>query len=184
MEKTSLDALTPAEWAVLERQRNAYLRDHQAEQALRLLTASAGDPSFGYTVNMYRHALQSATMALRDGLDEETVVVTLLHDIGFLACPCGHGEMAAALLGPYVSERNRWMLARHAIFQDHHVAGHPGAGRRERWRGHPHFAWTAEWVARYDQNAQDASYDCAPLEVFEPMVRRIFAREPRPIVPD
>jgi len=34
-------------------------------------------------VNNYRHSLQSAIMALRDGLSEEDVVVCLLHDIGF-----------------------------------------------------------------------------------------------------
>ena len=125
-------------------------------------------------------------MVMRDGLDEETIVVALLHDIGFITCPSAHGEFAAALLGAYVSERHYWMLRRHAIFQDIHSPHYPGVdvNARERWRGHPHFEWAAEFVAKYDQAACDPNYDEAPLDVFVPMVERIFARAPRRRVPD
>jgi len=131
-------------------------------------------------VNNYRHSLQSATMALRDGLDEEDVVVCLLHDIGFITCPSTHGEFAAELLGSYVSDRNYWMLQRHGTFQNIHSPNLPGVdmNERERWRGHPHFDWTATFVDKYDQAACDPSYDCAPLAFFEPMVQRLFARKP------
>jgi predicted HD phosphohydrolase len=120
-------------------------------------------------------------LALRDGLDEEDIVVCLLHDVGFIACPDSHGEFAAALLGCYVSERNHWMLQRHALFQDAHCPHHPLAqvDARERWRGHPHFEWAATFVDRYDQAAIDPNYECAPLSEFEPMVMRLFARVPR-----
>ncbi len=181
IQRSSLEDMTPGDWAILDSQRHAFYRTEQARQVLRMLSASKSDPSFGYTVNNYQHCLQSATMALRDGLPEEDIVVCLLHDIGFVTCPHQHGEFAAALLGPYVSERNHWMLRRHAIFQDVHALAHPSADRnaRERWRGHPHFEWAAEFVARYDQNAIDGSYQSAPLEVFEPMVLRLFSRTPR-----
>lgn len=183
--KVAMEDFSAEDWALMNRQRAPYLRDQQARQVLRMLACSEHDPSFGYMVNNYRHSLQSATMALRDGLDEEDVVVCLLHDIGFIACPSTHGEFAAALLGPYVSERNHWMLQRHAIFQQIHsptlACVDPHA--RERWRGHPHFEWAATFVERYDQAASDPHYDCAPLALFEPMVQRIFARAPvhRPI---
>ena len=119
-------------------------------------------------------------MALRDGLDEEDVVVCLLHDIGFVVCPDTHGDFAASLLAPYVSERNHWMLQRHPVFQQLHAPHLPGCDRhaRERWRGHPHFEWAATFVEKYDQAAADPDYDCAPLSVFEPMVYRLFARPP------
>jgi predicted HD phosphohydrolase len=181
IESPSLEQMSARDWAVLDAQRTQYYREEQARQALRMLTDSAHDASFGYTVNNFQHCLQSATMALRDGLSEEDIVVCLLHDVGFIVAPHQHGEFAAALLGPYVSERNHWMLRRHAIFQDLHAHAHPSIDRhaRERWRGHPHFEWSAHFVERYDQNAIDSRYDCAPLEVFEPMVHRIFARTPR-----
>ncbi len=50
---------------------------------------------------------------------------------------------------------------------------------RERWRGHPHFDWVAEFVARYDQVAINADGPEMPLEAFRPMVHRFFARPPR-----
>jgi predicted HD phosphohydrolase len=178
--KVAMQDFTRDDWDLINRQRGPYYRQEQGRQVLRMLAASEHDPGFGYMVNNYRHSLQSATMALRDGLDEEDVVVCLLHDIGFVACPDTHGEFAAALLGPYVSERNHWMLLRHPIFQQVHAPQLPGADpqARERWRGHPHFEWAATFVERYDQAACDPHYDCAPLSVFEPLVHRLFARAP------
>jgi predicted HD phosphohydrolase len=181
IEAVPLEAFSPAEWNLLNAQRREYMAAEQARQVMRLLGASAEDATFGYLVNNYRHCLQSATLALRDGLDEETVVVCLLHDVGFIACPSTHEEFAAALLGPYVTEANEWMLRHHQVFQDYHLHADPSVDRnaRERWRGHPHFEWTATFVDRYDQAANDPGFDSAPLATFEPMVRRVFARPPR-----
>lgn len=181
VEHTRNDALRAADWEFLNRQRAAFYAAEQARHALRLLEIHRDDPGFGWQVNHYRHSLQSATMAMQAGKDEEYVVMALLHDIGFIACPQRHGEFAAALLGAYVSERNEWMLRRHAIFQDVHAHHHPDVdpNARERWRGHPHFEWAATFVARYDQATVDPGYECAPLSFFEPMVARIFARPQR-----
>ena len=181
IEAPGLDDFSAQDWETLNRQRTPYFAGQQAAQALRMLTASRDDATFGYQINNYEHCLQAATMALRDGLDEETVVVALLHDVGFVACPTLHGEFAAALLGAYISERNYWMLRRHAIFQVHHCRGWQGLDHdeRERWRGHAHFEWTARFVERYDQNSIQADYENAKIEEFVPLVQRIFARPPR-----
>ena len=180
IEKVSLEDFSGDDWRQLEQQRAAYLAQQQATQALRLLSASERDPTFGYMVNNYRHCLQSATMVLRDGRCEEDVVVALLHDVGFITCPLLHGDFAACLMGAYISDRNHWMLQHHATFQNLHAPHFPGVEprERERWAGHPHFDWTAEFVARYDQDACDPQYPCEPLEAFVPMVRAIFARPP------
>lgn len=180
VEKISLEEFSDEDWRLLEIQRAAYLAQQQADQVLRLLSASQHDPSFGYMVNNYGHSIQSATMALRDGLPEEDVVVALLHDVGFITCPLQHGDFAACLLGAYVSERNVWMLQHHATFQNWHAPHLTGVDpdERERWRGHPYFDWTAEFVARYDQAASDPGYACEPLETFVPMVRRVFSNRP------
>ena len=184
VDATAMDDFAATHWALLTSQREPYYAEQQAAQVLQLLSASRDDPSFGYQINNYGHCLQAATMAMRDGCDEEYVVVALLHDIGFVTCPDMHGEFAAALLGAYVSERNYWMLRRHAIFQQVHCHDLPGnePDERERWRGHPHFAWTERFVARYDQNAMDADYDNMPLAAFVPMVQRVFARPSKPPV--
>lgn len=183
VEALALDAFTAADWALLDGQRGDFYRRHQAAEVLRMFAASAEDPTFGYQVNNFRHGLQSATRALQDGLDEETVVVCLLHDIGFIACPSSHGAFAAALLGPYVGEANRWMLEHHQVFQQVHLPTYPNndARARERWRGHPAFEWTARFVARYDQDTIDPGAPMLPLAAFEPMVQRLFLRPPRPL---
>jgi predicted HD phosphohydrolase len=176
-----MEELRGEDWALLERQRGRYYAEHQAAEVLRMLAGSAHLPSFGYEINNYGHSLQAATLAKSAGLDEETVVVALLHDIGFVACPATHGEFAAALLGPYISPRNDWMLRHHQIFQDVHVHDHPTIDQnsRETYRGHPFFEWTAEFVARFDQNTMSATCDTMPLDAFVPMVHRIFSRPPR-----
>lgn len=181
IEAPSLEAFTAEDWALMQRQRAVFAASHQAEAVLAMLRAGADEPSFGYRINNFQHCLQSATRVLQAGLDEETVAVALLHDIGFTACPATHGDFAAALLQPYISPRNHWMLEHHQIFQDVHCPTHPGVDpdARERFRGHAHFAWTAEYVARFDQDAIDPHEKVLPLEAFVPLVRRLFARPPQ-----
>jgi predicted HD phosphohydrolase len=184
---TPLDEFRAPDWALLATQRRDFDAGHQAAHMLRMLTASAADPSFGYQVNNYRHGLQAATAALQDGRDEDYVVVALFHDVAWTACPMAHGAVAAALLSPYISDAHRWLLEHHQIFQAHHCHDHPDEAvdpaARERWRGHPHFAATAEFVARYDVTTIIPGQPEARIAVFEPMLRRLLARPPRPIAP-
>ena len=176
VEKQSIEDFTAADWQTLEVQRHEYISQVKAQHMLRLLKVSAEDASFGYRVNMYRHALQSATMALRDGLSNEDVVVALFHDVGYITSYSNHGEFASALMGPLISERNHWMLKNHAAFQNFHAHHLPGIDRHERemWRGHPHFDWTAEFVKLYDQATCDPDYPCEPIETFIPIIESLF----------
>ncbi len=187
VEAPRLDAFRRGDWELLARQRQVFDAGQQAAHALRLLEATAADPGFGYQVNNYRHSIQAATAAMQDGRDEEYVVVTLFHDVGFTICPNSHGAFAAAMLAPYVSDASRWILERHQIFQSHHCHDHPDEAvdpdGRDRWRGHEHFAATAEFVERYDITTIAAGLPEAPIAVFAPMVARILARPPRRILP-
>ncbi len=54
---------------------------------------------------------------------------------------------------------------------------------RETYRGYPCFERTTLFCERWDQSAFDPGYDTLPLEAFEPMLRRVFAREPFSQVP-
>jgi len=181
IERSNLEDFAAEDWAAMNAQRGPYLTTEIARQALQMLAAQKDAPSFGYQINNYEHCLQAATLALREGEDEETIVVSLFHDLGFVTCNESHGEFAAAMLRPYVSERSTWMLERHMIFQAIHCPTYPGVevDAREKWRGHPHFDWTAEWVRKYDIATIDAEIENAPLSTFEPMVQRIFARPPK-----
>ncbi len=176
----ALEFYSRQDWATLDAQREAYLKDQAAKQALDLLKASANAPTFGYQINNYQHCLQSATLCLQDGLDEESVVAALFHDVGFIVCNASHGCFAADLMSPYLPERQVWMLRHHAIFQQAHFGDFPDPSidpdEREQWRGHPYFEWTAEFVRKYDQNTINPALPIAPIEVFEPIVERVFAQ--------
>lgn len=181
VEAIPLDDFGESDFALLDAQRPAFAAERQAGQILRIMRGMADDPTFGYRINTFRHCLQSATMAHRAGKDEDYVAMAFLHDIGFDIAPATHGSFVAALVGPYVSPEMEWLLANHAEFQNVHCRNHPTIDRfaREKWRGHPAFAMTAEFCAKFDQGAMDPDYDNMPMEAFEPMVRRLFARAPR-----
>ena len=183
IEKPALEDFRSDDWQRLNSQRAVYVAEEQARQALRLLIISADDTTFGYQINNYRHCLQSASMIMEAGFDEETIVVALFHDVGFTVCPDAHGAFAAELLGACISEANYWMLRHHAAFQLYHCHQYPGIDRdaRDRWRDHPHFQWTAEFVEKYDQNAIRPDYREISLDTFEPMVQRLFAKSPHPV---
>lgn len=176
-------AMPAAEWDELCRQRAAFCARMPVASVLKLFEAGADEPSLGYELNFHRHGLQSATLLLHAGADEETIVVGLLHDIGYCLAPDNHGPVAAAILGPYIGEAQRWMLEHHQAFGDHHIPHLPAEARdrRERWRGHPHFEWTARFIAEFDLPAMQAARPILPLETFVPMVHRLFAKPPRPM---
>jgi predicted HD phosphohydrolase len=134
------------------------------------------EDSAGYQVSRLEHSLQAATRAQRAGEDEETVVCVLLHDVGDHLAPANHSEVAAAVLRPYVSERNYWIVKHHGLFQGYYYFHHDGRDRdaRERFRDHPWYQATVDFCALYDQNSFDPDYDSEPLAFFEPMVRRVL----------
>lgn len=134
----------------------------------------------GYAVTRQQHALQTATRAFRDGADEEMVVAALLHDIGDGLAPNNHGEFAASILRPYVSDDTYWIVKHHGLFQAWYYAHHLGGDRnaRDRYKDHPCYQATVDFCHDWDQKSFDPDYDTMTLEEFEPMVRRIFAREP------
>lgn len=108
------------------------------------------------------------------------VVCALLHDVGDLLAPENHSQLAAAILRPYISPDNYWLVKNHGIFQGYYYFHHVGLDRnaREAFRGHPMFEKTAAFCERYDQCSFDPDYETLPLPAFEPMVRRLFARKP------
>ena len=173
-----MDDLSLSDWEKLSQYRKKYNREQQAEQALAMLEVQKDDPSYGFRVNNYRLCLQSATMVYRDGGDDEAIVVALFHDLGFNVCPDNHGEFSATLLANYISEQHYWMLRHHAAFLNYHAKTHSSVdwNTREQYRAHPHFEYTADWVARYDQTSIQTQYDTAPMEFFEPFVYRVFTR--------
>ncbi len=177
---TRMEDGTRAEYEFLGGLWNDHHQGRVAGNVLAMLGSLAG-PKLGSKIDRYQHSLQTATRALRDGAGEETVVCALLHDIGDTLAPNNHSALAATVLRPYVSEANHWIVQHHGLFQGYYYQHHIGGDRdaREHYRGHPQFEACAEFCARYDQISLDPDYDTLPLENFEPMVHRLFARPPR-----
>lgn len=172
---TRMDQSTRDDWALIvpEAMKMARQLPDRVLAHLRLLDGDFG----GFPVDRLTHCLQTATLAHRDGRDEEYVCCALLHDIGDTLGSYNHPDIAAAILRPFVSEANHWMVLHHGIFQGYNFFHHIGLNRdmREQFRGHAHYERTAEFVALYDNPAFDPAAEVLPLEVFEPMLRRLMA---------
>src|SRR4051812_46820663 len=139
---------------------------------LNLLKGDCG----GFAVDRYEHSLQTATRALRAGQDEEYVVCALLHDIGDTLGPRNHADVAAAILKPFVSEQNHWMVEHHAIFQGYYFFDYLGLDKnmRDQFKGHPAYEYTAQFCHLYDQNSFDPAFESEPLSTFVPMLERVL----------
>jgi len=171
---TRMDESTAEQWAVIGQETNAN-QGRVAERVLMLLRSLA-DITDGFSTDQLTHCLQTATLAQQAGADDEVVVSALLHDIGDTLGVYNHPDIAAAILRPFVSEANHWMVANHGIFQGYYFFHHLGLDRemREQYRGHPHFEYCAQFCHLFDQPAFDGAYDTMPLDAFVPMMHRVL----------
>ncbi|MDG1581336.1 HD domain-containing protein [Pseudomonas sp. GOM6] len=173
---THMEDGSAEDWAIIAQDFGAFAKQlpDRILAHLKLLDGDFG----GFPVDRLTHSLQTATLAYRDGKDEEYVVCALLHDIGDTLGSYNHADIAAAMLKPFVSAENHWMIEKHAIFQGYYFFHHLGLDRhlREQFKDHPQFQATIEFCARYDAAAFDPEGETLPLEFFEPMLRRVFAQ--------
>jgi predicted HD phosphohydrolase len=167
---------TAEDWAIIAaeaKQLSAGLPD----RILRHLELLNGDFG-GFPIDRLQHCLQTAELAANAGEDEEYVVCALLHDIGDTLGSTNHADVSAAILEPFVSEENHWMVKHHAIFQGYNFFHHLGMDRnmRDQFIDHPCYQRTAHFIARYDDPAFEASKPKLELGLFEDMVKRVFAK--------
>ncbi|SAK85950.1 hypothetical protein AWB77_04550 [Caballeronia fortuita] len=170
---------TQRDWDIIGREAVPY-DSSVGERVLAHLKLLKGEFG-GFPVDRLDHSLQSATLAHRDGKDTEYVVCALLHDIGDTLGSYNHYDVAAAILKPFVSAENLWMIQNHGIFQGYYYFQYLGLDRnmREQFRNEAElFERTEEFCAKYDAPAFARDGEALPLEFFEPMVRVIFARKP------
>merc|ERR1719323_1012153 len=130
-------------------------------------------------VDLYHH-IQSATRAFRAGADTETVVCALFHDVGELLTPVCHGEIAASLLRPYISDKNYWILQHHEIFQTQYYGPAWGVDPdlRDLFRSSPYYDDCVVFCREYDQTSFDPDYNNMNVKEFYPLVLEVFSRKP------
>jgi predicted HD phosphohydrolase len=172
---------TQDDWMIIAKSATAFNKalPDRVLSHLKLLVGDFG----GYAVDRLEHSLQTATRAHRDGRDEEYVVCALLHDIGDTLGSMNHADIGAAILRPFVSEQNLFMVEKHGIFQGYYFFEYLGLDKnlRDQSRGHEWFGYVAEFCEKYDQNSFDPGFESMPLEAFEPMVRNVMHRPRRSI---
>ncbi|CAE6910285.1 Phosphohydrolase [Pseudomonas marincola] len=173
---THMDQGTADDWAIIAKDFTAFAAQlpDRILTHLKLLDGDFG----GFPIDRLQHSLQTATRAHQDGRDEEYVICALLHDIGDTLGSYNHPDIAAAILKPFVSAENLWMVANHGIFQGYYFFHHLGMDRhlREQFKDHPQYHATIEFCAKYDGAAFDPEFESLPLTFFEPMLRRVFAK--------
>jgi predicted HD phosphohydrolase len=172
------DEATAADWEPITEKFEIFQQGIVGKLVAQLQALAHYD--LAYPVDRYVHSLQTASRALRDGADDEMVVCALLHDIGDTLAPMNHGAIAGAIVAPYVSPLNVWMMEHHEEFQGFYYAEFFGGEKhaRDKYAGHPAFARTARFTDVWDQKAFDRDYNTLPLEAFLPAMTRIFARTP------
>jgi len=168
---TTFEESTQEEWAEIMRQ-IPVTQGMAGENTLVQLELLARDHG-GFPVSRLEHSLQTAARAENDGRDEEYILCALLHDIGDTLSPYNHPAIAAAIVKPFVSEANHWMVEHHGIFQGYYFWHHIGLDRdtREQYRESPYFDYTEEFCAKYDQTAFDPDYTSPTLDHYEPLIR-------------
>ena len=175
----SFEESTSDDWMLIMEQR----RELEAALATRVLEQFEylRDDYGGFPVDRLEHSVQTATRAERDGRDDEYVLCALLHDLGDPLTPYNHPDVGAAILKPFVSEANHWMVEHHGIFQGYYFWHHLGMDRdtRDLFDGHEHYEHCATFCSEYDAPAFDPSYNSNSFEHYLPLIREVFGRNPR-----
>lgn len=176
MHFTRMDLGTADDFAVMKAVHERTL-EALPDQLFALLENLSKDTA--YNITRKEHCLQTATRALRDGKDEEYVVVALFHDIAEPLGPFNHGEVIASILHPFISRNNYWMLLQHGLFQTYFYGDKIGVdpNARDQYKSDPAYAQTVEFCAKFDEVSFDANYKSEPLSTFEPMVRRVLQKQ-------
>ena len=175
---TRMDESTLEEWLEIGAETSAN-QGRVADRLLDLLRSLA-EITDGFATDQLTHCLQTATMAERDGADDEVVFAALLHDVGKAISVPNHPAIGAEMIKPYVRPVVYEMIRVHEDFQGRHYYAHFGADPDAR-EGYREELTDEEWVLaerfadEWDQMAFDPAYDTLPLEHFEPLVRRLTA---------
>ena len=99
---TRMDHSTEEEWQHISEKHMPHIFD-MPKRIISMLK-EAESLTLGFGTDQLHHALQTATMARRAGAEDEMVLISLIHDIGKVINVPNHGQIAAEMIKPYVSE--------------------------------------------------------------------------------
>lgn len=176
--KTSFSKMsdsTAEDWQLIMQQQMVFFSKlpDRIMSHLELLDGDYG----GFPIDRLQHSLQTAELAAEAAEDNQYVVCALLHDIGDTLGSANHPDVAAAILQPFVSDANHWMIKHHGVFQGYNFFHYLGLDRnlRDQFQESEHYERTRRFVEKYDDPAFDASKPKLSLRLFEDQVREVFS---------
>ncbi len=171
---TRMDNSTKKDWEHIANEHMPHIQDmpNRIIKMLRELMYIRG----GFAVHQLEHCLQTATLAKRDNADDEMILLCLIHDIGKVISVLGHGEIAAEIVKPYVSDDTYNILKYHQDFQGKHYYHYQGKPRdlRNKYKNEKWYDKCVKFTDEYDQIAFDPMYKSDTLESFIPLIRESF----------
>jgi predicted HD phosphohydrolase len=153
-------------------------RQASMPQVIKSMLLQLEDHVDGFPVNQLVHGLQTATRAEHAGADEEMIVAALCHDIGKAVSDANHGAISAEILKPYVSPDTYEIIRTHQDFQGRYIYSFIGKDpeARQKYKAESWYDLACKFSDAWDQTSFDPDYRALPLEHFEPMIDRVFAR--------
>jgi len=172
---TRMDQSVKQDWDIIVPAIVEHAHENLANSVISQLETLEGDHG-GFAVDRLAHSLQTAYLAEQDGRDDEYIVCALLHDIGDVLAPLNHPAIAAAILKPYVSPANHWMVKNHGTVQGYYFWHHLGRDRnaRDELADHEFYDHCVEFCSKYDMPAFDPDRSTPPLAHYEPLLHSMF----------
>ena len=172
---TRMDQSTEQEWQHISEQHMPHIFD-MPNRIIGMLKETE-QLTLGFGTNQLHHALQTATMARRAGAEDEMVLISLIHDIGKVINVPNHGQIAAEIIKPYVSEDAYHIIRTHQDFQGEHYYQYMGKPQdlRMQYKNESWYKKAIEFTDHWDQAAFDPNYKIDFLESFEPLINKFFA---------
>ena len=172
---TRMDHSTEEDWQHISEEHMPHIFD-MPNRIISMLKQTES-LTLGFGTNQLHHALQTATMARRAGAEDEMVLISLIHDIGKVINVPNHGQIAAEIIKPYVSEDAYHIIRTHQDFQGEHYYQYMGKPQdlRMQYKNESWYKKAIEFTDHWDQAAFDPNYKIDSLESFEPLINKFFA---------
>jgi predicted HD phosphohydrolase len=139
--------------------------------------------TLGFACDQLQHALMCGTLARRAGASNEHIVIALCHDIAKVINVPNHGQIAAEMMRPYISDDSYHVIYNHQAFQGEHYYQYLGAPTdlRKQWVDESWYPLAVKLVDEWDAPAFDPDFEVDSLESFVPLMREVFHDNPRPL---
>ena len=125
-------------------------------------------------INQLQHSLQMADRVYKDGGSDQLILCALCHDVGKVVGYQYHGEIAAEMLRPFVTDEHYSLVATHQDFECFHL-GRLNAHllyQRERYSSEPWYEAAIQF-SLWDQASFDPDYNTPPLKEYLSLIESL-----------